>query len=537
MSFAAFISALNGTGSGETGGGGGTIDDCTPGAGGVITDPASLAWNKIHEERYFSVLDENFMLYSSNFGAGTSEYTTVAGTPFSIASGQMQVINTTAIRTNVAPPAAWMCVELNVAAFGTTGGLNRIGPAWIQNAGNYITAQYDPSSNAAMIVQNGAILVTKTLTTPLNTTNVTLYMVIAGQSCTMWAKQAGAYLLLCHTVLSYDMTYNTAFPNYYFGIYANATSTQTINSLRAGVSGGNGFLNLRLVKNDDGSPYEYDSLHWLFTADLGTTSVKGDAWTQCNSTVFSLDRSTFAVNTVGRLFFNRSVTFDSSNRTLGGQDIKLTWFASLNQWLLVYVYADGISTSQIQQNDSYAWLTPSEPFGLTVINESRLLDYGLTATNGIYDSAVYKIGSTWYVLASESDQPIPAYSSLSKTILFSGSSLSSLTTVNRTDATYFQELPTMGMVGGIRYVFGWSFGDTKGTIMSFPNLTTLGLLDFPLVTSGYIPGYDLGYTDNCLYLVGFDTQEYSKTNQSGETTSFPWSVGRLVIYRASKTAL
>lgn len=522
MSFAAFISALNGTGSGET--------------GGAITDPTALTWEKINEARYFDVMDENFMLYQSSFPGGITEYTTVSGTTPTVSSGKMQLTGNTIIKTTTAPQAAWFCIEMNLATIGSAGTTNKVGPAWVQDSTNYVACQYDSVSHVATIVQNGSIIISKALTTPLNSTNVKLYMVVCGRTCSFWANQGGADLLLANCTLTYDMSYNTIFPNYYFGAKCSQDSaaTHSINSIRVGLSGGNGMLNVRLVKNEDGSPYDYSG-SWLFTADLCTTSILSDAWTQANSTVFSLNRTTFAVNTVGRLFFNRAVSADSSTRTLGGQDIKLTWFASLNQWLLVYVYADSQGTTQIEQNDSYAWLTPTEPFSVLVVNESRLLDYGLTNTNGVYDSAVYKIGSTWYVLASESNVPIPSYSSLSKTILFSGSSLSSLTAVNRTDATYFQELATIGEVAGTRYVFAWSFGDTKGTIMSFPSLATVGLLDFPLVTSTYIPGYDWGYDTNYYYLIGFDTQEFSKTNQSGETTSFPWSVGRLVIYRASKT--
>jgi hypothetical protein len=77
---------------------------------------------------------------------------------------------------------------------------------------------------------------------------------------------------------------------------------------------------------------------------------------------------------------------------------------------------------------------------------------------------------------------------------------------------------------------------------SYDTFDTQGLLDLTLsVSSVRIPAYDWfvkqsgGISE--YYLIGFDTNELNLTNANGVTQTYPWSVGRLVVWKANETSV
>lgn len=528
-----------------TGGSGGTttVNDSIA-KGFLISDsgvtqsgltPMDLTWDKVHQQRFFSVIDDNFINYKSAYEANmTFEDTTIQGTTPTITGSNLIVSGSSMMKVKTGPKAAWCAIELNLQKMTSLGSANIIGPALIKDSSNYIAGVYDAVSQTAYIKVNGTNVLTKSVN--LDSSFIKLQLVITGTSVIMWAESnSNKYFIGTYNSGTLGLVADSTLKYYKYGIYAlnsGGTSTNTVSLLRGGASGGGGLLNVRLVTNEDGSSYKYGN-KVLFTADLEAApngAVSG--YTNGNSSVFSMDINTFQIETVGRFYMKRSPS--GTLKTLGSTNIKLAWYPSLKKWLFIYDYFDDAATVQ-SHNDQYAWLDYEAPFGQTILDSSQLNNFGFNTTTYpgfFYDAQVRKINGNYYVSGTYKSTPT------ANPIIFSGTSLSSLTTAHQYSTTTFLECGTFLKYQGNWYLNYFSYGDTKAVIFDI-SLDSLGVLNLPFAPSpgtNGIPGYEwLPYQKNGktnYYLVGFDSQ-----NLTLGGTEYQWSRGNLVVFKAQQTSV
>lgn len=517
------------------------LADSLPGAGSIL----DKTWALVSKQRPFQLIDENFIHYISSFNAGhIADLTTISGTnPTPTSGGQLAVNANSFLKTSTGPKAAWFSVELDLESIsvGSTGTASLIGPALIKDASNYVAAVYDSKAGKTQILVNGAVVFQKTLA---SLTSGIIYLAATGNALNMWIKSGGRTYFCGTANCSFDLLAPGVISQYKYGLIAFAdgtTTNHTVNSLRGGVSGGSGVINVRAVTNEDGSPYVYGN-KMLFTADYTSWGRGNFNFAYENSTVFAMDIENYAIETVGRLYFHRgNSTAPSYKRTYGGADIKLSWYESRKKWLLNYVWSD-YDSSYATHNDSYAWLDYEAAFGETIIEEEQLLDYGFNAsvTNLVYDCNVRYINGEWVVIGAETNAAEGAGTwTLVTPIVFRGSDLSTLNTFDRYTTTTFLECAMFIKSGGQWYAQYYGFNKGKAWLFSLPGLDSVGTFVFGTnATSVRIPGYewvDVQKNDSTAHLlVGFDDVDFTIKDIQDSTWTHDWSLGNWTVYKANQ---
>lgn len=498
--------------------GGSTPVSCAPVTVPAAADPTGLTWTKVYEQRFVKTIDEGFIKYTSNFAVNTSTLTAVSGPSPSVSGGNLQITNSCLYRSATSPNSAWDATEMTIGSMTSAGDSNKLGPTLASLTG-YIAGIYEKVTGKIQIIQNDVILASSNIT--LNTTGLKLWIVLYGNGLALWYKEASGSETLGLTVAnSYNFKADatTTTTDYKFGVYclqSGGTTTHTVSSLRGGASGGVGIFNNRLARKKSDGSYVYVGGKLVMLGDLSPASDASNSYVNVNACVWLLDTSDFSLEIVGRLYFDRA-----SSR-LGGQDCKLL-LNDDNTWTLTTVPVDLNGTPDSPNgNDYFATLNYDDVFEEHIIEEADLTELGFDASN-IYDANIIFIDGLYRVTGSTWGSNVSR--------LFSGSSLTALTQISSFDDGVPRELGCTIRFNNTWRTMWTTFGDTKEIIKGFTDMSTsLGLLDLPFTTSTYIPGYDWFVkqdgTNSEYYLIGFDTQEYQ---------SKPWSLGRLVVWKANE---
>jgi hypothetical protein len=514
---------------------------------GMADDPTDLTWTKIHHQRKFELIDENFIHYQSRYESNEiTDYAVVTGTTPTAENGKLKITGTSFLKTRTGPHTPWFTVEADILSIGESGARSEIGPALIFDISNYIACVYDAVGDSAKVIVNGTAILKKyvvlTATVPMK-----LYMVNAGDQISFWIKQSGRSYFVGVITSTEDLRTDGALDGWKYGImsYTNSgTPTKYVSSLRGGVSGGTGLLNFKLATNEDGSPYTYAG-KVLCTADWANLGTLGyNNFTIGQGAVFLMDQETFQMESVGRIFIRRTDINDPGvTRITGATDLKLTWYESEKKWLMVHAYADWDSVQA--QTDSYSWLDYEAPFGETIIEESQLDSFGIDHGANpylVFDTRVVKINNTWYMFGIEpdcSEGGTACVATRTWPIVYSGASLAALGSPVRYSNSPW-ESGTLAKIGGDWYVIFYGTGETLGRVFTFPGMSVVGDLDLPYAADSEFPGYEWlvrQKNEKSEYLlVGFDTEPLTLTDVVGGSASYPWSRGNTVAWLANETA-
>jgi hypothetical protein len=498
--------------------------------------PMSMTWKKINQQRYFTTIDDNFIDYKSKYEANmTFEDTTISGSTPTVINSNLVVVGNSKMRVSSGPTTAWTTVEMNIQSMNSNGTGNILGPAIIADSLNYIAGVYNSVMGYCSIVVNGTNVFYKAI--DLDSSFIKLQLIITGNTVGMWAESnSNRYFIGNYNSASLGLVSDTALARYKYGIVSysiGGVSTNTVSLLRAGSSGGGGLLNVKVVTNEDGSPYTYSN-KVLFTADLQASPNQNSeqGYVDGNSRVFMMDMNTFHIESVGRIFVRRPN--NGNPITLGSENIKLTWFSSLKKWLLIYAPWD-MQGGPFTYSDVYTWIDYEAPFGSTVIDSSQFNQFGInkaTFPGQLYDLSVRKIGDSIYVLGAYKNGG-NAYPSI-----FSGISISSLPIGHQYPTSTFLECGNFMKVQGKWFISYYTFGDTRGIVFDL-QLDSLGYMNLPFAASpgiNAIPGYELlpyqknGKTN--YYLIGFDSQ-----NLTLNSTEYPWTRGNFSVFRSDQLSI
>lgn len=484
---------------------------------GLPRNPSLLTWTKVHEERFLNAMDENHVHYTSDFTTSTSNLSAVSGSAPSIAGGNLVISGSVKYRSTSNPIAAWTTAELTIAAMGSAGDSNKLGPCIIKDATHYIAAVYDKIGGRVQVVQNDIVLISYSLS--LNTNNLKIYLLVSGNSLSFFYKESGGDLTCGFVVPSVSLVdmKSVDMTEYKYGVYclqSGGTTTHNVTSLRGAASGGVGLYNDKIVRNEDGSEFLLAG-KLIMTADISNPSpLGGNSYIDINSVVLSIDTATFDVEIIGRFYFDRS------SKRLGGADLHVIFNGS--QWLITYVPVD--NTGGVDGGtDYYFYLDYADLFTENVIDEADLTHITFNGTSDAYDVSTRLIGG-------EYKSAVTRGFGAGRAGLYSGTDFDNMDFVSGYNDGIFYESG-----GWIRYRHHWylmysTFGNTKQIVLSYPDLNLVGYMDLPFITDTYIPGYDWyckqvnGTT--IYYMIGFDTNLF---------LGFPWALGRLVVWKATET--
>lgn len=502
--------------------------------GGVTSpagnDPTDLTWNKIHEERYFTPIDYNFLKYESDFSVDISGLSVVSGPTPTVSSNRLNITNSCKWKTPNSCDTGWIACEMTINSMTSAGSQQRLGCGIYTNTAGYYYCSYDKSAGKVEIIRNlGTESVVATATITLNTTNLKIWFVLQGYNVNMWAQESGGALSLMLTYQEPTGTFlATGVPAiFHFSIFSTQSEAANhyVDSLKAGISGGFGIFNNRIVAHEDGSPYLYGG-KLLMTGDIAAVSESSTAYTYLNAALFAVDLTDWSVETVGRYFFKRGIN------TYGGSNNHLYYVDSENYWVMTYSKVE--VSAVLEENDNYLILSDADVFGETIFTEAQTNDVGFTVANQ-YDCNPRRIGGTWYV-------PCCSGFGAGRARLWTGPAIDNLTANEIYDDGIFLECAVWARLNNLWFILYCTFGDIKMRSFSYDTFDTQGLLDLPFsVSSVRIPAYDWfvkqsgGVSE--YYLIGFDTNEAILTNAAGVTQTYPWSVGRLVVWKANETSV
>jgi hypothetical protein len=499
------------------------------GSGGSITspagnDPTELTWTKIHEARYLEPIDENFIHYASNFSAGTSGLVNAIGPTVTTSSGKLVISDTCIYKSPANPSAAWFCVELTIDSMVVTGTRQKLGPAIHANSLNYYAGTYDCVAQRFELTKDGTVI--RTANEVVNTAGLKLYLVMTFYGVSLWYKEAtGAYQLAFTHIEGTSNYYGEgALSVYKYSVFSDQSTpaTHLVSSLRGGVSGGFGIFNNRVVAHEDGSPY-FRNGKLLMTGDMAGISTSSINYQTLNAALLEVDIDDWSVEVVGRYYFNRL------GNTYGGANNHLYYLDSTDQWLMTYSKVE--VNGNLEENDNYIFLDESRLFGEQIFDDIELDEIGFTMTNQ-YDANPRKIGGTWYV-------PVCSGFGDGRARMWTGPSIDNLTANLLYDDGEFLECAVWARLNEQWFVLYCTFGDIK--MRSFNPFTwnTQGLLNIPFtVTSARIPAYDWFVKqsggNSQYYLMGFDTNELTVEDANENTATYPWAIGRFVVWQANE---
>lgn len=486
---------------------------------GLPANPSLLTWTKVHEERYLNLMDENHVHYTSNFSSSTSNLSALSGSAPSISGGNLVITGSIKYQSTSTSVASWNATELTIASMGSAGSSNKLGPCFIKDATHYIAAVYDKVTGYLQIIQDDAVLYQLPYT--INTTGCKIFLIISGNSISVWYQESGGDVTLGFSYTSTIDLKAIDITQYKYGVYCLQTggsTTHNISSLRGAASGGVSLFNNKIVRNADGSDYILAG-KLLMTADVTNASSLTYPYIEVNSVLLSVDTATWAVEIVGRFYFDRS------SKRLGGQDLHVIWNGS--QWLITYVPID--DSPSLEGDDYYFFLNYADIFTEVVVAEADLTHIGFsTGTN--YDVSTRIIGGVF-------KSAVTTYPHIAK--LFSGSDLDAMSPVATLSTTNEWECGFWARYRGTWYLSYSGFGDTKQIVLGYPAMDSIGMMNLPFVANpALIPGYDWyckqtnGKTT--YYMIGFDTQLFSANISTFGTIEFAWTLGRFVVWKATE---
>jgi hypothetical protein len=499
---------------------------------GSALKPSDINWTKVSSQRYFKLIGD-ITHFQSTFGDNDSSAYTVTGTIPTWSNGQAVIVGVTTWATKISPKAAWWSTELIMSSYTmpTAGTFSRVGPSLYRNSTNFIAGVFDVQLDTFYIIQNGAI--SMRLKNPgFSKENMTLYLSGAGNDISFWVVSNGQTRWIGTVASTIDLMANGLMNLYKYSIYsdADAATNHYVSSFRAGTVGGMGTFNLRLVTNEDGSPYQYGN-KVLFTADVGNNGTIGSLnYARANSTLFSMDLDNYQLQELGRFYFRRSDPSLVTTRIYGGTDISISWWPSIKKFVMDYVWSDGDSAA-IEHSDSYIYLDYEALFGETIIDESQFNDFGyntIAFPNLLYDCRIYKEGDSVFVVGGYS-QAAGAVSPPINPIKLSGLSLSSLTVVKQFTSTLFYEGASIARLRGATFVNYYTFGDPKGICLRLNQFDSTGTLTFSETSAKIASCFWLVYQKN-------DSTKYRQVcfnNEPVPVTGLDWTEGDLEVYEGN----
>jgi len=484
-------------------------------------NPTLLTWTKVHEERFLSLVDENHVKYTSDFASSTSNLSAISGSAPSISGGNLVISNSVKYQSTSTTVAAWATAELTIASMGSAGDSNKLGPMFIKDVDEYIAAVYDKVRGYLQIIQNDVRL--GELPYSINTTDLKIFLIVSGNSLSVWYQESGEEPTVGFSQNSTDDLKALDISEYKFGVYclqSGGTTTHNVSSLRGSASGGIGLFNNKIVRNQDGSDYILAG-KLLMTADLVNISNAVYQWNDANCVLLSIDTATFDVEIVGRFYFDRF------SKRLGGQDLHVIWDGS--NWLINYVPADRIGLAE--NSDFYFYLPYADIFTEIVVDEADLTIINSSGGNIGYDISTRLIGGNF----------VSATTNTFNACLYSGSDYDVMSNVSCYDDAEDWECAQWIHYNGSWYLTYSSYGDTRQIVLTYPDLDLVGFMNLPFVSDpeGRIPGYDWyckqvnGRT--IYHMIGFDTEEFEATIPVFGFTKFPWTLGNLVVWKATET--
>lgn len=465
------------------------------------------------------MMDENHVHYTSDFASSVSNLSAISGSAPSISGGNLVLTGSVKYQSTSTSVAAWTTVEMTVASMGSVGDSNKLGPCFIKDATNYIAAIYDKVNARLQIIQNDVVIMSNTITA-INTTGLKIFLVVSGNSLSVWYQESGEDLTCGFSFNSSVDLKGLDITEYKYGVYclqSGATTTHNVSLLRGAASGGVSLFNNKIVRNTDGSDYILDG-NLLMTADLMNISSQTHQWNDANSVLLSIDTATFDVEILGRFYFDRD------SRRLGGQALHVIWEGS--QWLITYATADNVGL--VEGTDLYFRLDYADLFTEVVIDEADLTQITFAGGGVNYDVSTRIIGGDYKIAVDRSF--IGA--------LYSGDDMDSQALVSSFDNEYDWECAGWIRFDGVWYLTYSSFGDTRQVVLNYPDMDLVGYMNLPFVSSAYIAGYDWyckqvnGKTT--YHMIGFDTQLFTATIPNFGVTAFAWTVGNLVVWKATE---
>lgn len=485
-------------------------------------NPSLLTWTKIHEERFLELVDNNFIHYASDFAASTSNLTALSGSAPAISGGNLVIDGSVKYQSTSTSVAAALTAEMTIASMGSVGDSNKLGPAFMKSSTDYIAVVYDKVGSRLQIIQRDTVLYSNTIPA-INTTNLKLFLLITGRSIAVWYQESGEEVTCGFIVLSRIELQNIDITEYKYGVYclqSGSTTTHNVSSLRGTASGGVGLFNDKIVRNLDGSDYIQDG-KLLMTADLSNPSARGGAaYVDANSVVIAIDTATFEVEIVGRIYYRVAGTL------FIGQDLHVIWDG--DQWLCTYVpiqLAGGVGA------DDYFYVDSADLFTELIIDEADITQIGWPSGSP-YDVSTRIIDGLFYSAATNGFAAC----------LYSGATLDDMDAVTDcvTPGGFDWECASWIRYMGEWYLTWSGFGDTRQVVLTYLNLELVGYMDLPFVPNiSRIPGYDW-YTKQTngrttYHMIGFDTQEFTAVIPNLGSNTFPWTLGRLVVWKATET--
>jgi hypothetical protein len=501
--------------------------------GGLITSPAAanptaLSWTKLADYRYLTQIDENHIHYTSNFSAGTSTLTAVTGSAPVVSGGNLQVSGSCLYKSTSNPIASWMTAEMTIASMGSAGASQKLGPAIVKDASNYLACVYDSVAQRVQIIKNGTVV--RDFARTLNPVGLKIWIVVHRYYVNMWTKEAsGAIAFQAHFESTDEYVGNNIALDFKYGVYCSqgAATTHQVSSVRGGASGGVGIFNNRVAANEDGSPYIHEG-KLLMTGDLSAQGDQNYTYNAPNSCVFSVDLNDYSLTILTRFYFRRN------SKILGGQNIKL-YRMNTGNWIMTYTPVD--DSGSLEGPDVYIDdLTDSEVLtnGETIINASRLKSFNIAITN-IFDVNVRKVDGLWYSLWGRGF-------GAARPALFVGTQIDNMVLTEEYDDGNFQELTCWARMNNTWYYIYMGFDYLKPRVYNHPSLTLLGTIDTPVTSNnGRIPGSDwfvkqVGGTVE-YYLIVFDNQELTTIDAGGNSVRWQWSLGMFEVWKANETAV
>ncbi len=501
----------------------------------AAANPTLLTWTKVAEkyyqpsgDEYFYLLDPNFVHYTSNFSVSVSNLSAISGSTPTVSGGSLNVTGTTSLTSTTNPVAAFACVEM-IGTMGTAATTNQLGVQLVKSSTEYIRAFYDKATSEFKIVIDGTTKVTKTAT--VNTTNIKMWLVLQGNTICFWVKESGQ---MFKPVAYINASDNPTFEyegfgiitDYKYGIWCNSTATHTVSSLRGGASGGAGVFNDRVVKNQDGSDYDYSG-KWLITADWTALGTRPQNYVYASATVFSIDKTTYEIESVGRIYLRRNE--GTGDRVRQAQDIKLLHLNDGN-FLITHVPLLESDGSLIGP-DRWAVITSSQVFNETILDDADFNAFSTFETI-TYDVNVRKYSGLYTLYGADGfGSPRP--------VKYTGTSLTTLgSAIHYDDGTAFESV-TVFFLNHIKYPLYSTFGSARVRCFN-ENLVSVGWMNLPNNSSTRIAGYDQalyqhdGITE--YHLIGFDVVEVAPTDITGASILLPWTMGLLNIYKANETS-
>jgi len=496
-------------------------------SGILPSHPTGLTWTKVQEERYLNLVDENHVHYTSDFTSSTSNLSAVSGSAPSISGGNLVITGSVKYKSTSTSVASWNTTEINIAAMGSISDTNKLGACFIKDATHYIAGVYEKTAGRLQIIQNDVIL--QTLPYSLNTNNLKIFLVISGNSISIWYQESGGDVTCGFSSTSTVDLKALTISDYKFGVYCLQTgTTHNVTSLRGSASGGVSFFNIKLARHkSDGSEVIIGG-RLFATADLTNISSLGSSsYVEANSVFISIDTASFNdIQIEGRFYFDRS------SKRLGGQDLHALLNEGSNEWEITYVPVDN-SGALDGGVDLFFNLDSADIFTEVVIAAADLTAMDFNGVSDVYDVSSRFIGGVYKSAVTKGFGTGRAW-------LFSGSALDDMTLVDSYDDGTFYECSSWVRYRGVWYLTYATFGDTKQIVLSYPGMNKIGYFNLPFATDpqGRIPGYEWyckqtnGKTT--YYLLGFDTEEFEATVPIYGLTIFPWTMGNFVVWKATE---